>query len=254
MTEIADATDYVRRVQIASQKPLAIILAGHNGSGKSSLWYGKLAPIAQIPLINADRLMTSILPEPGPGNHLPDWATRLRNTHQGWMSVAQQGVQSFINHAVAAKIPFATETVFSHWRDRGDGTFESKIDLIQRIQTAGYYVLLLFVGLPSAQLSIARVQTRITMGGHAVPIDKLTERFPRTQEAIKAAVPIADAAILLDNSRSMADAFTVCHVRIGEQLMYDIRNQAIARGTSETDGPAAVPAEIAAWLDLVSPA
>ncbi len=50
--------------QIYGEKPLAIILASHNGSGKSTFWYTKLADVLKIPFINADRLTLSILPEP----------------------------------------------------------------------------------------------------------------------------------------------------------------------------------------------
>jgi len=42
---------------------MAFVLAGHNGSGKSTLWYQRLADQLQIPLVNADRLTLSILPE-----------------------------------------------------------------------------------------------------------------------------------------------------------------------------------------------
>jgi predicted ATPase len=52
----------VRAAQEATEKPLAIVLAGHNGSGKSTLWYRSLADELQVPLINADRMMLSILP------------------------------------------------------------------------------------------------------------------------------------------------------------------------------------------------
>jgi predicted ABC-type ATPase len=41
---------------IAGNKPLAIVLAGHNGSGESTLWYDNLVRALRIPLINADRL------------------------------------------------------------------------------------------------------------------------------------------------------------------------------------------------------
>jgi predicted ABC-type ATPase len=40
---------------------------------------------------------------------------------------------------------------------------------------------------------IGRVVTRIAEGGHAVDVDKLLDRFPRTQKAIAAASSVADA-------------------------------------------------------------
>jgi predicted ABC-type ATPase len=167
----------------------------------------------------------------------------LRNTDESWMAVAQKGVEAFIAQAMDRQVPFATETVFSHWRKRDDGTFESKIDRIRQMQAAGYFVVLFFVGLTSFQLSIARVQTRITSGGHAVPVEKLVERFPRTQTAVTAALNVADAAILADNSRELVDAFTVCHIRVAGNPIFDSRD----------GGGDPVPPSIAAWLDIVCP-
>jgi predicted ABC-type ATPase len=241
MTTLAQAVDLVLQTQIASGKPLAIMVAGHNGSGKSTMWNERLATSLQMPLINADRMMMSILPEPK-GRKLPNWAQRLRDQNRSWMQVAQKGVEAFVVQAMSHKVPFAMETVFSHWRDRGDGTFESKIDRITELQASGYFVLLLFVGLTDAQLSIGRVATRVAEGGHGVESDTLIARFPRTQQAIKAAALVADASILMDNSRDRNAAFTVCRVQVETAEIYDIR----AGGT-------AAPAEIAPWLDVVSP-
>jgi predicted ABC-type ATPase len=49
--------------QKSSGKPLAIVLAGHNGAGKSTMWYDHLAPQLKLPLVNADRMMLSVLPD-----------------------------------------------------------------------------------------------------------------------------------------------------------------------------------------------
>jgi predicted ABC-type ATPase len=241
MTTLALAVDHVLTAQKKSKKPLAIILAGHNGSGKSTMWYDRLADVFQIPLINADRMMMSILPEVGKDEVLPTWASELRDKNQGWMRVAQDGVQAFVVQALANKVPFATETVFSHWKDLGKGKFESKIDRIVEMQEAGYFVILFFVGLTNDQLSIGRVSTRVAKGGHGVPTQKLIDRFPRTQKAVGAATFVADATILVDNSRDERLAFSVCRIQMQKQEVYDVR-----AGTK-------VPAAIQQWLDIVSP-
>lgn len=144
MGDLAATVDDIIKRQLVSGKPLAIVLAGHNGSGTSTLWYDHLADKLQVPLINADRMMLSILPETRP---LPAWATHLRDDDEDWMGVAQKGVQSFVAQAMVQQVPFATETVFSYWQQREDGTFASKIDTIRELQQAGYFVLLIFVGL-----------------------------------------------------------------------------------------------------------
>lgn len=205
-------------------RPAAFVLAGHNGSGKSTLWYERLVTKLQMPLINADRLTTSILPAPDQAGMLPFWAQRLRDEDFRWQELSQLGVKAFKRLVMDQRIPFAFETVFSHWRQREDGSFESKADDIVELQEAGYFVVLLFVGLTSAALSAARVLTRRQQGGHAVPHDKLLSRFPRTQAAIEHAAPIADMAIFFDNSRTTDEAFALVRVQRGTQVLFDCRD------------------------------
>lgn len=76
MTTLNLAIERVIQAQSDADKPLGIILAGHNGSGKSTMWRQHLSPYLQIPLINADRMMLSVLPEPD-GAFLPDWAVEI---------------------------------------------------------------------------------------------------------------------------------------------------------------------------------
>ena len=75
-------------------------------------------------------------------------------------------------------MPFAFETVFSYFERQPDGTVKSKVDIIRTLQTHGFFVVLLFVGLASPELSIFRVATRRSQGGHDVPTEKLRTRFP----------------------------------------------------------------------------
>lgn len=184
----------------------------------------------------------SILPEPDEQRRLPPWATELRDRDEAWMGVAQKGVQSFVAQAMAQKVPFATETVFSHWHDLGNGVYRSKIDVIHELQAAGYYVLLLFVGLANVALSELRVLSRVAEHGHGVAREKLLARFPRTQRAIGHAVSVADASILVDNSLGPEKAFRVARVQLREKVTFDIRRRRTR-----------APAEVTEWLDVVCP-
>ena len=231
--------------QKTTSRPLAVIVAGHNGSGKSTMWYEQLADQLKIPLVNADRMMLSILPEASKAKPLPDWAVELRDKNTEWMRVSQLGVQAYVAKVIEKKLPFATETVFSHWRDLGNGKFESKIDLITNLQKQGYFVLLFFVGLTDSQLSITRVLSRVAAKGHDVPLDKLISRFPRTQKAIGQAIDVADAAILVDNSRSKEQAFTPCRAQMKNEILFDLRD---AEKTGQH-----IPYEIKTWMDAVCP-
>jgi predicted ABC-type ATPase len=238
---LTEAIDQVLAAQIASGKPLGIIVAGHNGSGKSTMWRDHLSEKLQIPLVNADRMMLSILPEVADLLDLPTWALTLRDRNGAWMRVAQLGVEAFVAQAMIQQVPFAMETVFSDWEPQTDGTIRSKIQKIQQLQNEGYFVLLCFVGLSNVELSIARVLTRVVSGGHGVDEAKLRKRFPKTQLAINKASLIADASIMLDNSLGQEEAFRVCRIQMADAELYDLRRDA-----------ATAPA-ILEWMEIVVP-
>jgi predicted ABC-type ATPase len=208
----------------ADTRPLAFVLAGHNGSGKSTLWYERMAPVLQRPLINADRLILSILPPSEEGGHLVYWAARMRDEDERWQRLAQAGVVAFQRLVTEQKMSFALETVFSYWQPQPDGTVKSKIDVIENLRKDGYFVVLLFVGLANVEISIARVRQRKERGGHDVEKTKLRERFPRTQQAIGQAAPVADMTIMFDNSLTADQAFQVTRVQRKKSVLFDCRD------------------------------
>lgn len=239
-----DAAELLKRV--SSGKPLAIILAGHNGSGKSTLWRERFANVLQIPLINADRLLLSTLPEPkGIPPRLSSWADNVRDNDERWQRVAQATVQSFVDRAVERRVSFAYETVFSYFEKQPDGSYRSKADLITRFKEEGYAVALFFVGLANVEISMMRVETRREQGGHAVSPEKLRQRFPRTQKAIEMAAAQADLALMFDNSRTPAKAFSLVRVQAGSVVHYDCRS------SESVEKELVQIAEL--WLSVVAP-
>jgi predicted ABC-type ATPase len=234
------------RIATAEDKPTAIVLAGHNGSGKSTLWYDRLADGLQIPLVNADRLTLSLLPNPDINLKLRAWAAQLRDQDERWQKLSQEGVQLFMGLIMDQGMSFAFETVFSHLEKQADGTVRSKTDTIVTLQKHGYFVILLFVGLASPELSILRVATRRSQGGHDVPETKLRSRFPRTQQAIKMASTVADITLMFDNSRSVKDAFSLVRAQKKQIVLYDCRDSQFKQDTELV--------EVAGlWLSKVAP-
>ncbi len=226
-------------------RPAAVVLAGHNGSGKSTLWYGRLADQLQIPLVNADRLTMSILPEPkGKPARVPAWAQALRDQNETWQRLSQEGVRLFRELIMARRQAFAFETVFSHWKQLPDGSVESKIDDIRSMQRSGYAVVLIFVGLTSEQISVLRVQNRAQGGGHDVPLNKLLERFPKTQAAIGQAASVADFTLMVDNSLDGRRAFQFVRAQRKRRVLFDARDPRYAVS-------AKVLAVATPWLDQV---
>ncbi|MES2482501.1 MAG: zeta toxin family protein [Pseudomonadota bacterium] len=208
----------------ADGMPLAFVVAGHNGSGKSTLWYDRMSPVLQRPLINADRLITSILPPADSNGHLVPWAAKMRDDDVRWQVLAQEGVAAFTQLVTSKKMSFAFETVFSYWEKQPDGSFKSKIELIENLQQAGYFVVLFFVGLANVDISMARVRQRRERGGHDVDKRKLKDRFPRTQKAIGHAAPLADMTVMFDNSLGIGQAFRVSRVQRKNAVLFDCRD------------------------------
>jgi len=165
----------------------------------------------------------SILPEPEDGR-LVAWAQQLRDEDERWMKLSQEAVSAFVLSIQAAKVPFAFETVFSHWNRLTDGSYESKYQRIKELQDAGYFVVLLFVGLINAETSVLRVGTRVAKGGHGVSVGKLIDRFPRTQAAIAHAAPLANMTLMFDNSRGPDQAFTLARAQMGKKVLFDCRD------------------------------
>jgi predicted ABC-type ATPase len=86
---------------------------------------------------------------------------------------------------------FSFETVMSH---------RSKIEFFKRARASGYKTYLYFVCTNSAELNIARVRSRVGMGGHSVPEDKIRERYVRCLELAREAVAHSYRAYFFDNS------------------------------------------------------
>jgi predicted ABC-type ATPase len=93
-------------------------------------------------------------------------------------------------HLIVSGRSFIAETVFSH---------RSKLDLIRSAQGAGYQVLLHVMLVPE-ELAIRRVAYRVQAGGHDVPERKIRERYRRLWPLVAQAIPLADRAVLYDNS------------------------------------------------------
>ena len=75
------------------------------------------------------------------------------------------------------------------------------LHLIERWQTAGYHVKIIFLKLHSADEAIARVANRVRQGGHDIPEATIRRRFVvgwKNFETLYA--PRADGWVLYDNS------------------------------------------------------
>ncbi len=151
------------------------ILAGGNGSGKSTFYRTRLEALG-LPFINADILAKQLYPHQ-PEQHSYE-AARIAETMRS--ELLQEGRS------------FCFETVFSH---------PSKIDFVAQAKSMGYEIILVFVHLDNISLNQARVSQRVSEGGHHVPEEKVSSRIPKVLQNIQQTLPLCNQCYLLDNSR-----------------------------------------------------
>jgi len=166
------------------------VLAGGNGAGKSTFYDKNLAAEGML-FLNADQISKDIDTENTEESSYKasTIATQLRD------KLLEQGVT------------FCYETVFSH---------ESKIDFISKAIAQDYEVILVYIHLESPELNEARVCQRMAEGGHAVPIDKIHSRIPRTIKNISKVLPLVHEARILNNSYRSDPFKTMAIVKKGQ--------------------------------------
>ncbi len=148
------------------------MVAGPNGSGKSTLIAALRNSEAVLPklYVNADDLQRD----------------------RGIDSYAAQKLATELRtEALHDGHSFMYETVMSH---------ASKIAELQAATLRGYRNTVYFVATISPELNVARIQTRIADGGHAVPEDKARARYYRTLALAPLACAYAHEALVFDNS------------------------------------------------------
>lgn len=174
---------------------ILIVVAGPNGAGKSTFYEEYLRSL-DLPFVGADPIARELSPQ-DPSAVAYDAAKIAEHRRQ---------------ELVAAGQSFCMETVFSD--PQGD-----KVAFLRRAQEQGYAVVLIFIGLESAELAVARVLERVDAGGHDVPDAKVTARYPRTLNNLAEAVRFVDRAYLFDNSSAERPFRHVATFEVGKEVV-----------------------------------
>lgn len=169
--------DAIRRI-IDSDEPVLLLIAGPNGASKSTFSEKRLKPIG-LPCIDPDAVAQELL-----GRHAQNREEAIEATVE-----ATRLAREHISEGMSV----ALETVFSDTKGH-------KFALLDEARAAGYKTILVFIGVDSPEICIARVQDRVDHGGHDVPDDVIRDRFPRCFENLRKGISKVDFAILIDNS------------------------------------------------------
>lgn len=180
-----------------------IIIAGPNGSGKTSVTQKFLHHewAEGTIYINPDEVAKE---------RFGDW-----NSREAIISAANYCAE-WRERCLAEKNSFVFETVMSA---------EDKIDFIIRAKEAGFFVRLFFISTSHPSINAARIAGRVMEGGHDVPIPKIVSRYYKSIENCKTIAPVVDRLYVYDNSVNGQDAkiqFRLINGKIAKLYVEDV--------------------------------
>ena len=166
------------RAGAGSAKPILCIIAGPNGSGKTST--------TELLLQNewtADSLY--INPDNIAQQQFGDW-----NSPEAVLQAAKESTR-LRYECVEQCRNFVFETVFSS---------DEKLDFVRKAKAAGFFVRFFFVCTASPDINIRRIFARYLEGGHEVPMSKVYSRYYKSLANAAQIVKEVDRAYVYDNS------------------------------------------------------
>lgn len=178
-------------------KPEMIVIAGPNGSGKTS--------ITQKFLHHewADGTLY-VNPDEVAKEKFGDW-----NSQEAVLKAAiycEKLREQYLNERKS----FVFETVFST---------EDKIDFLFRAKQAGFFIRLFFIATSHPSINASRIAHRVIEGGHDVPINKIISRYYKSLLNCEAIANMVDRLYVYDNSVDDVDA----------QLLFRLSNGILAK-------------------------
>jgi predicted ABC-type ATPase len=189
-----------------SSRPFIFVLAGVNGAGKSSVGGALLAKFG-LTWFNPDTYARELAVQTG--INLPE-----ANGH------AWEHGRSRLAAAIAANSNYAFETTLG----------ASTIPELLATAAHTHRVVMLFCGLTSVDMHIARVQARVAVGGHAIPENKIRERWIASRANLIKLLPCLAHLQVFDNSVTVTPGeeipapTLVLEMANGELIFPDLNN------------------------------
>ncbi len=92
---------------------------------------------------------------------------------------------------IAEKKNFVFETVMSTTRN---------LELLKEAKAQGAEITTIYVLTRDKEINVKRVAKRISQGGHAVPVEKIRERYDKCMSLLPEIIDVSDKVIIYDNS------------------------------------------------------
>lgn len=160
------------------RKPIVIVVAGPNGSGKTSTTrlVIKHEWAEQCVYINPDEIAQT---------KFGDW------NNPDAVRQAVEYCEELREQLLKEHKDFIFETVLS-----SDG----KVDFLKRAKEEGYFIRIFFICTETPSINAARIAKRVMEGGHDVPIQKIISRYLKAITNATKVAAFADRAYFYDNS------------------------------------------------------
>jgi len=165
------------------EQPKLLIIAGPNGSGKTSVT-GKILKhdwVKGCKYINPDLIAQE---------KFGDW-----NSHKAIIDAANFAAEER-EKSIENRESLIFETVLSA---------QDKIDFIKKAKENDFFIRLFFIGTENPQINAFRVARRVMEGGHDVPIAKIISRYYKSIANCAYVAKLVDRLYVYDNS--VEDAF-----------------------------------------------
>lgn len=159
-------------------RPELIIIAGPNGSGKTTV-------TSQFLHHEWSEGVMYINPDQVAEDQFGGW------NNQNAILKAAQYCAELRERCLMEKKSCVFETVFSA---------QDKIDFIMRAKAAGFFIRLFFIGTTSPTINASRIAKRVIEGGHDVPITKIISRYQKSMINCRLISCVVDRLYVYDNS------------------------------------------------------
>ncbi|HBC21123.1 MAG TPA: AAA family ATPase [Porphyromonadaceae bacterium] len=175
-------------------QPLLIVIAGPNGSGKTTITTEVLESewLEDAVYVNPDNIAQKRF---GDWNS-PEAVRQAAIYCQEWREECLHNRQSLI-----------FETVMSA---------SDKIDFIRRAKAVGYFVRVFFISTTNPAINAARIAKRVMKGGHDVPIPKIISRYVKSIANCAEIAREVDRLYVYDNSEENTNAKPLFRFRDGQ--------------------------------------